>query len=123
VRLLKILLRKRLIGEVKNSVLSKRKEAMPHLQDRNHKAFDLYFELLSPEDRNAIFRDLRQGRTIHLPNFGVVKGRSISNILKSIEWSDLDASSIAYMTRTLNLPTKNQMLTYDSKTYTYKLRS
>ena len=103
-------------------MLSKRKEAMPHLQDRNHKAFDLYFELLSPEDRTAIFRDLKQGRTISLPNFGVVGGRVIVNDLDSIEWRDLDASSISYMMKTLNLPAKNQMLTYDSKSHMYRLR-
>jgi len=104
-------------------VLSKRREAMPHLQDRNRKAFDLYFELLSPEDRIAIFEDLKRGTRIRLPNFGIVRGRAITNDLQNIEWKDLDVDSIAYMMRTLKLPTRNQMLAYDRGSHAYKLRN
>ena len=103
-------------------MLSKRKEAMPHLQNQNRKAFDLYFELLSPEDRIAIFEDLKRGIVVRLPNFGMVEERVIANSLRNIKWSDLDANSIDYMSKILRLPVRNQILAYDRKTHTYRLR-
>lgn len=97
-----------------------KKKAMPHFINQMNKGCDLYFEFLSPEDRKKIYKDLIQGFSVELPNFGEINGNYIFNKVKSIKKEDLGSYEMAYIERMLKVISKKVILKYNSQTHSYE---
>ncbi len=94
------------------------RNAIPWVSVPNNKAVDLYFELLDPESIQNLYKDLRDGHTINVPNFG---GRII-NIPKTLRWDDLDELDKQKIKNLLKAKPKSPQMGYDEITHSfYKL--
>jgi hypothetical protein len=103
-----------------------KKTSIPHiyLNDRGT-AIDLYFEFLDINNRKKIVNDIKEHKTINLPNFGNIEGILIDNTIKHFNENDIqknDENFIMSFLQERNAP-KRPILEYDEKKHEYKLKS
>lgn len=105
--------------EIINQIL---KEAMPWVKLRKGKAIDLFFELMSPEDKKAFFSDLQKGHKIYLPNFGKIEGKPISNPIKTFSEDDLTQKDQEWIKQFINQQSGKPILKYDKIKHKFYLK-
>jgi hypothetical protein len=94
------------------------KQSMPWVRLKNKQHIDLFFEFLDLESQKKLFKDLKDGHTIKVPNFG---GR-ITNTTETLKWEDLDDVEKEKIEKVLSGKSKNPSLTYDAQSHSYEMK-
>ena len=103
-----------------------KKYAMPHIRVQNKSSIDLFFELVSLNDRKKFFQDFDKNIEITSPNFFVKDlNINISNDIKQFSKKDFDEKEL----EKLELYRKNEkepsrtLIQYDDSEHKFKPKS